>query len=559
VENGASFQSGFASATWVSIVGANLSQTTRLWQNSDFVNGLLPTSLSGISVTVNGVPAYVEYISPTQVNVLAPDDATVGQVQVQVTTAQGVSNSFMGQKQQFAPGFFTIAGSYVAALHADYSLVAKPGLIPGLTTTAAAPGETVLIWATGFGPTNPPLSCGQVVTTPAVLADSVTFTIGGVAAPVAYAGLVGSGLYQFNVTVPNVPNGDAVVVARIGGVQTQTWVLITIQSSLPASSPSIVTAVSGLSPIARGLAVDPGGNVYYAETNSIKKASQSGAVSVFAGTGTAGFSGDGGPATSAQLNSPQGVAVDQSGNVYIADYSNGRIRRVDVNGTITTFAGNGQYADSGDGGPATNASFREIQTVGVDPGGSVYVVTALTVRRIGQNGLISTVAGESSCLGGGFSGDGGPATSACLYTPDGVAFDGNGNMYIADYGNYRIREVGQNGTITTVAGNGSHGFSGDGGSALQAAIDLPTGIAVGPTGNLLFSSCSTERIRQVSSNGIIATVVGTGVAGFSGDSGPPNAAQLNCPANLALGSDGTLYVLDTGNLRIRRITLPASQ
>jgi uncharacterized protein (TIGR03437 family) len=229
VSNGASFQSGFASATWVSVLGTNLSQITRTWQNSDFVNGLLPTSLSGVSVTINGLAAYVSYISPTQVNVMAPDDATVGAVQVQVTTAQGKSNSFAAQKGQFAPGFFTIAGSYAAALHADYTLVGKPGLIAGVTSTPTQPGETILIYGTGFGPTNPPLPCAQLVTTPADLANSVQVTIGGVAAPVAYSGMVGSGLYQFNVTVPNVPNGDAAVVAQIGGMQTQTGVLITIQ------------------------------------------------------------------------------------------------------------------------------------------------------------------------------------------------------------------------------------------------------------------------------------------------------------------------------------------
>ena len=241
VANGASFQTGFASATWVSIFGTNLSQTSRGWQGSDFVNGLLPTSLSGVSVTINGVAAYVEYISPTQLNVLAPDDATVGAVQVQVTTAQGNSNSFTAQKQQFAPAFFTMGGSYVAALHADYSYVGKPGLIAGVTTQPAQPGETILIYGTGFGPTNPPLPSGKLVTTPAVLANSVQVTIGGVAAPVAYAGLVEAGLYQFNVTVPNVPNGDAVVVAQIGGVQTQTGILVTVQSPTAPAAPQITS------------------------------------------------------------------------------------------------------------------------------------------------------------------------------------------------------------------------------------------------------------------------------------------------------------------------------
>jgi uncharacterized protein (TIGR03437 family) len=229
VSNSASFQGGFASATWVSIFGTDLSQTTRAWQSSDFVNGLLPTYLDGVSVTINGLAAYVEYISPGQINVLAPDDAASGAVQVQVTTAQGKSNSFTAQKAPFAPAFFTMGGSYVAALHADYTLVGKPGLVAGLTSTPAKPGETIQIYGTGFGPTNPPTPSAQPVATPAVLANSVQVAIGGQVASVTYAGLVGAGLYQINVTVPNVPDGDSAVLAKIGGAQTQTGVLTTIQ------------------------------------------------------------------------------------------------------------------------------------------------------------------------------------------------------------------------------------------------------------------------------------------------------------------------------------------
>jgi uncharacterized protein (TIGR03437 family) len=228
VANGASFQSDFASATWVSIFGTNLSGTTRGWQASDFVGSLLPTSLSGVSVMINGLPAYVEYISPTQINVLAPDDPAVGPVQVLVTAPGGTSNSFTAQKQQFSPAFFTIGGGYIAALHANYTLVGKPDLLPGVVTQPAKPGEIILVYATGLGPTDPPTPSAQLVATPAMLANSVTVTIGGAAAPVAYAGLVEAGLYQLNVTVPNVPDGDAVVLAQIGNLQSQTGVLITI-------------------------------------------------------------------------------------------------------------------------------------------------------------------------------------------------------------------------------------------------------------------------------------------------------------------------------------------
>jgi uncharacterized protein (TIGR03437 family) len=215
VVSAASFQPGLASGTWMSIFGTNLSASTYTWQNSDFVNGLLPTSLQGVSVTINGVAAYVAYISPTQINLLAPDDATIGTVQVQVTAARQNSNTLSTPKTLFAPAFFTLgAGAYVAALHADYSPVGAPG-------QPAKPNETILLYGTGFGPTTG--------ATPAPLANPVQIKIGGVAATVAFAGLAGPGLYQFNVTVPNLPPGDAPVLATIGGVTTQTGLAVTIQ------------------------------------------------------------------------------------------------------------------------------------------------------------------------------------------------------------------------------------------------------------------------------------------------------------------------------------------
>jgi uncharacterized protein (TIGR03437 family) len=220
--NGGSFQSGIASATWVSIFGTNLAPTTYTWQASDFVNGQLPTSLQGVSVTINGIAAYVEYVSPTQINVLAPDDSTVGAVPVQVTVSTEQSAVVNATKQQFAPSFFTVGGgSSVAAVHANYTLVSA--------SQPAAPGEEILLYGTGFGPTNPVSPTAQLVTTAAELANQVQISIGGVIASVAYAGLVEAGLYQFNVVVPTgLPNGSAAVVASIGGVQTQSGVSISL-------------------------------------------------------------------------------------------------------------------------------------------------------------------------------------------------------------------------------------------------------------------------------------------------------------------------------------------
>ncbi len=223
VTNAASFTSGFASATWIAIFGANLSLSTYTWQPTDIVNGQLPKSLHGVSVMINGVAAYVEYISATQINVLAPDDATAGSVQVVVTTAGQASNSFSAQKQNFAPAFFVSGNtSYAAAQHADYSLVdaAHP----------AQPGETIMIYGTGFGPTNPPVATGQLVTTAEPLANPVQISIGGVNTIASFSGLVEAGVYQFNVAIPKgLPNGDAGLTAVISGAQTQTGVSIPVQ------------------------------------------------------------------------------------------------------------------------------------------------------------------------------------------------------------------------------------------------------------------------------------------------------------------------------------------
>jgi uncharacterized protein (TIGR03437 family) len=228
VVNAASYQPGFASVTWVTIFGTNLSQLTYAWQASDFVNGMLPTSLEGVSATINGLPAYIYYISPTQINVLAPDDNTLGPVQVQVTTAGQLSNAVTAQKNQFAPGFLTLDGTHVAALHLDYSLVGAPNLLPGAVTTPAKPGETILLYGVGFGPATPAAPTGQIVGAAVPLANPVQISIGGVAATAGFSGLAGSGLYQFNVTIPNLPNGDATVLATIGGVASQAGVAITV-------------------------------------------------------------------------------------------------------------------------------------------------------------------------------------------------------------------------------------------------------------------------------------------------------------------------------------------
>jgi uncharacterized protein (TIGR03437 family) len=234
VVNGASFLAGVQNNSWITIRGSNLAQTSRLWDPQlDIVNDRLPTNLDGVSVTVNGKAAAVYYISPTQVNALAPTDSALGLVSVILTNANGTSPVFAAQMQIYSPGIFVFgpqSGKYAAATHADGTYLGPPGLFgAGLTTTPAKPLDVIVLYGTGFGMTNPPVPSDQVYSGAAPLTEAVTISIGGIAATVQFAGMSGPGLCQFNVVVPSLPDGDNKVVAIIGTIQTQDSVFITVR------------------------------------------------------------------------------------------------------------------------------------------------------------------------------------------------------------------------------------------------------------------------------------------------------------------------------------------
>jgi len=315
-----------------------------------------------------------------------------------------------------------------------------------------------------------------------------------------------------------------------------------------------------------GVAIDGAGNIYIADdsNNRIRKVSPNGTITTVAGTGIAGYSGDGGPATDAQLNigsfgTPSSIGVDSAGNLYIADSSNQRIRKVSTNGTITTVAGNGTRGFSGDGGPATSAELQFPWQVAVDSLGSFYISDYgnQRIRKVSTSGIITTVAGNGTA-GFSWSDDAGvPATSAQLHWPEGIALDSAGNLYIADYENNRIRKV-SGGAITTVAGDGSPDlgwFSGDGGPATSATLSNPTGVAVDGTGTLYIAEAGSERVRQVSASGIITTAAGNGSGGFSGDGGPAVAADLT-PDGIGVDMKGNLYI--AGVERVRMVQIPST-
>jgi trimeric autotransporter adhesin len=311
-----------------------------------------------------------------------------------------------------------------------------------------------------------------------------------------------------------------------------------------------------------GVAVDGAGNLYIGDyfNNRVRKVTAStGVITTVAGNGTFGFNGDGGAATNAELSGPEGLAVDGAGNLYIADHSGSRVQKVSAGtGIITTVAGNGVGGYSGDGGPAASAELNGPAGLAVDGAGNLYIADNNRVREVSAGtGIITTVAGNGTQ---GFSGDGGPAISATLNSPIGLAVDGAGNLYITDESNNRIREVAAGtGVITTVAGNGTQGFSGDGGMATSAELNGPAGIAVDAAGDLYIAEDQNNRIREVAAGtGVITTVAGNGTGGFSGDGEAATSAALNQPFGVALDTLGNLYIVDQENSRIREVevTMP---
>jgi uncharacterized protein (TIGR03437 family) len=301
------------------------------------------------------------------------------------------------------------------------------------------------------------------------------------------------------------------------------------------------------------VAVDAFGNFYFSDTvnHRVRKVGTDGKIVTVAGTGQEGYSGDGGLATSARLSFPRGLATDSTGTLYISDSGNFRVRKLASNGVLTTFAGNGQDGYAGDGGQATSAQLRMPRGLAADALGNVYIADSWNyrLRKVDRNGNISTIAGTGQ---NGFSGDGGPAVKADLGFIQAVAVDdSNGTVYISDALNAVVRAIDSNGNIRTVAGNGTPGFSGDGGDPIKAQLYYPRGIAIDPAGSLYIADCFNNRVR-LAANGKITTVAGKDTPGSSGDSGPASQAQLSCPYGLTTDPRGNVFVVDLLNYRVRK-------
>ena len=381
----------------------------------------------------------------------------------------------------------------------------------------------------------------------------------------------------------------------------QQYTITTAAGGAPPPTP--VSAVSTSIGQPSRVTVDSKNNIYFSSGNAVFKIDTNGNLTVVAGNSRAGFSGDGGPSLQAQLNTPQGLALDASGNLYICDSVNNRVRIVNPQGIISTFAGTGATSPGGantfnDGGLAINALMRLPSGVFVDSSGNVYIADTgdNIIRKVTPNGIINTIVGDSY---GAFLGDTLPAINAELHAPTDVWVDSSGNIYIADSANAAIREVtastgiintvagnatvgdtGDTGLATsaglvtpyavaldskvstsiinTIVGNGTAGFGGDGSAATKAQLNFPTGVAVDSSGNIYIADALNRRIRKVSGT-TISTIAGNGVLSYSGDGGPPTAAQLNTPQAVAVDSSGNYYIADTFNNVVRKVNtaLPA--
>jgi len=506
--------------------------------------------LAGAAVQWNGAPHAYALVNPTrlQIAATAADLASAGSANITVTNPTpggGTSNALT---------------LFVTNPRAGVEIAGSPWLYPA-STIAATSAPLGAVQKVNFD------NAGNLLVpdTSNCLVYRLNVASGNLNTIAGTGNCVGGGLYrltgpaqavsdskgnvyildQFSFRVVKL-NSDTSMTTVVGGAQG-----FDVGDGGPATSASLSVSES--------LAFDSAGNLYISDTNAyrIRKVDPSGIITTIAGTGTPGYSGDGGPAISAQINFVQSLAIDSAGNLLFADTDNNCVRKIDAGGKISTVAGQcGQTksGSTGDGGPATSALFAQPKGIALDSAGDLYIADTgnSRIRRVdASSGLITTVAGTGVLS---FSGDGGTATKAALNRPQGVAIDSSGNLWIADSGNYRVRMVAAaSGQINTVVGNGGFKFAGDGGPATNANFNGPQGVAVDAAGNVYVADTSNHRIRKITTDGVVRTIAGNGTPGFSGDGGPAVNAALSSPQNLVVDPQGNVYIADSGNDRVRRV------
>ncbi len=318
------------------------------------------------------------------------------------------------------------------------------------------------------------------------------------------------------------------------------------------SGPATAAAID----FAIGVVTDNVGNLYFADgnNNKIKKVDTAGIITTIAGTGTAGFFGDNGLATVAQLSDPYDVALDDTGNIYIADFGNQRIRKINTSGIITTYAGTGTGGYTGDGVAATSVGIWNPTDICTDHDGNLFISDNgnQRIRKVDASGIISTYVGNGAA---GYSGDSSAATAAQINFPGGIKMDKNDNLYLADFGNNCIRKITAAGIIYTIAGTGVAGFAGDGAAAVSAQLHRPSAVCTDTSDNIFIADAQNYRVRKIDASGIITTIAGTGTAGYSGDGGPATAARISSPGGLYADKMGNLFISDGTNYRIRKLII----
>jgi uncharacterized protein (TIGR03437 family) len=578
VVSAASFQPGVSRGSLASIFGTALAGSAEVGNLGS--DGSLPTQLAGSSVEINGKAAPLIYVSPNQINLLIPDSTAVGVAQFVVKSPPGASAALSVPLQSVAPGIFLLS-----CLRADRG-AARNGVTyqqePFQAETPDNPGDDkrtrLSIFATGVRFAGAGGSTGVNVAA-FVNVDAVDRAGRVVPLDVEYAGPAPGffGLDQINAVVPAKLSGIGLLQLRItagGQVSNTASVMLTADSIAPAyGSVFRILTLAGAGqagnsgdggqaamallrqPLA--VAVDRQLNLYIADSSNhvVRRVAPNGVISRFAGTGEAGSAGDGGAATQAQLQTPAAVAVDEPGNVYVADTAAHRVRRIDANGVITAFAGAGTAGNSGDGGLAVHAQLGAPSGVAVNPYGSVLITNRQThsVRKVTGDGFIQTVAGTGEA---GFAGDGGEAVSAALNSPACLEIGADNTTYLADALNYRVRRVTPGGVMGTVAGSGRAGNAP--GEIAAAAADLGTlsGIAMSGAGELVVSDSDNHVVRVIDANCQMRAIAGSGSRGPAGDGGPALQAQLSSPAGIASDPVGDFYLADAGNNRVRKLWSP---